>query len=121
MDIDTQAFLKALYSYRATSVQWSKMFLNNSFIKPDLPEFPGVYMYLSPIRPNGKHDVIYAGQANNLKRRFGEHLNDLDRRIVNAMYFIFSYEPDSKQRDNTENALIKYYNPLCNDKLKRTI
>ncbi|UVI32078.1 GIY-YIG nuclease family protein [Paenibacillus spongiae] len=113
--------LNELYKHRATEVNWSDMYLNTALSSAAIPELPGVYMYLSPIRLNGKYDVIYAGQANNLKRRFREHLRDIDRRIVLARHFIYSYEPKQTQRDYTESALIKYYQPISNDKLKRTI
>ena len=84
-----------------------------------LPETPGVYMYL-----DAAGEVIYVGQAKNLKRRVSSYFNRthdvlrtnlLVRNIVDMRYIVVPTEQDAL---NLENSMIKEYKPRYNVLLK---
>jgi len=85
----------------------------------DLPESPGVYMYLDK---NGK--VIYVGKAKRLKRRVSSYFNRhhdslktnlLVRAIRDLRFIVVASEEDAL---HLENAMIKEYQPHYNILLK---
>ncbi len=85
----------------------------------NLPEAPGVYMYLD------KHGrVIYVGKAKRLKRRVSSYFNRrhdsiktnlLVRNIVDMRFIVVASEEDAL---HLENAMIKTYQPHYNVLLK---
>lgn len=85
----------------------------------DLPESPGVYMYLD------RHgQVIYVGKAKRLKRRVSSYFNRrhdsvrtnlLVRNIVDMRFIVVASEEDAL---HLESAMIKEYQPRYNVLLK---
>lgn len=85
----------------------------------DLPESPGVYMYL-----DRKGKVIYVGKAKKLKRRVSSYFNRrhdsvrtnlLVRNIVDLRFIVVGSEEEAL---HLENAMIKEYQPRYNVLLK---
>lgn len=85
----------------------------------NLPELPGVYMYLDC---SGK--VIYVGKAKRLKRRVSSYFNRvhdilrtnlLVRKIVDLRFIVVASEEEAL---HLENAMIKEYQPRYNVLLK---
>lgn len=85
----------------------------------DLPEAPGVYMYL-----DRRGRVIYVGKAKRLKRRVSSYFNRnhpstrtnlLVRNIVDMRFIVVASEEDAL---HLENAMIKQYQPHYNVLLK---
>ncbi|WP_409341033.1 GIY-YIG nuclease family protein [Paenibacillus sp. MBLB4367] len=100
------------------NVTFSEPLFFAPFSKKLLPESAGLYMLLSEKRLNGKYDVLYVGQSDDLKRRIGEHLNSEDSRIrQHVKHFTVSFEPSSSLRDSKERELIAFYGPPINKQL----
>ncbi len=93
-------------------------FIFSEFTKSSIPENGGLYVLLG--HPHlGKYPVLYVGQANDLRRRFGEHLNSDDLRIQRDVFFYdYELQPNGLLRNKREKELIQLYNPPFNVMLK---
>lgn len=93
-------------------------YLFSEFTKSSIPEVGGVYFLLG--HPHlGKFPVLYVGKTNNLRERFGQHLNSDDLRIKkNVFFYNFEIQRNALLRDDRERELIKLYDPPYNVMLK---
>lgn len=98
--------------------------------KENIPTSSGVYLMCGrpPNGPtlaepfSGLMEILYVGKANNLKRRFGEHLNTPSPKVraarntySNSLQFWFSTIPESRI-DLVESLLIECFGPPANDR-----
>ena len=83
------------------------------------PTSRGLYCFLIA------NEIIYIGQARNLKRRLLEHLNPRRRKILLARYMkqggcSFAFVPVGSDADliEVEREQIRRHNPPCNNDIK---
>ena len=61
------------------------------------------------------HDIIYIGETKNLKDRFIKHHKATCMNDMKVNHIAILREENKFFRENIESALIKAYNPPCND------
>ena len=103
--------------------------------RDNIPTSSGVYTLL--IQPGIANHIacsylMYVGQTNSLRRRFGEYLNEVKRRrgrpLINRlinMYFDYSWfcytEVEMTNLGKVENALLEAYLPPKNDRFPASV
>ena len=86
-----------------------------------IPQAGGVYMVLRNDGESGKYKRIYVGRADNLRRRFLEHLSPSEANTClsgnlynNGCYFRFELLSREEDRTLAEQALLAEFVPECN-------
>ncbi len=80
-------------------------------------DVPGIYCLI-----DGSDEVVYIGESKDVKKRLEQHFKGDGNKCVyslrNNLFFYANYGKNLQNentRKNKEQALIKQYNPKCND------
>lgn len=100
---------------------WTKLVsLDQASVNNLANNLPGVYR-LSFKSDDGNFYVFYVGQANDIKKRLQEHINQTEMNVciknyvaTKPCYFRYAKITQSFLRDATEKQTYKKYEPVCN-------
>ena len=102
-------------------LEWKGYYSYNAENLDKVPSDAGVYKISVKLK-NERLKPFYVGQANDLKDRLSDHLqdyepNDCVKKHVRDYICHFKYALVSRQsdRDGAERALYQHYKPECND------
>jgi len=88
------------------------------------PEKSGIYCAYSCVKQNGQllvHELLYIGQAGDLRQRLTQHTQDgdFDSELNDKKVVFYTWaELDGRSLDACEAAMIYHFKPRYNDKLK---
>ena len=107
-------------SERVIRIQWSEFIPHTKKDKVNISEGSGVYEFYS--QSSGKKKKKYVGEADDLKRRYGEHFRENEdnkclKKLLQEKYvwfYRYSIIKDEDNRKDAELGLWEKYKHECN-------